>query len=88
MILSHAQVGSNISKILKIHPYQSRIIYLGVSLFAMRYPVLKLVKSLATCPFTLVRPHFYRTLSHILPGIPLGPKPTTSPLKNLSLAVS
>ena len=27
-------------------------------------------------------PNFWRTLLHILPGLPLGPKPITSPLKS------
>ena len=31
---------------------------------------------------TLVWPHFSRTLSHILPGLPVGPKLITSPLKS------
>ena len=30
----------------------------------------------------IVWPHFKRTLLHILPSLPLGPKPTTSPLKS------
>ena len=37
---------------------------------------------------SIVWPHFYCTLSHILPGLPLGPKPTISPVKKISLAVN
>ena len=36
----------------------------------------------SSCPYFIVWPHFKRTLLHILPSLPLGPKPTTSPLKS------